>query len=64
MSTLGGGGGHTEEGVICDNHGKDIREKNVGFPNRPSFRYGNFFTPGVEKTSKNSPSAGVKLTYF
>jgi len=61
VSTLGG---HTEEEVICDNHGKVIREKNIGFPNRPSFRYGNSFIPRVEKTSKNSPSADVKLTYF
>ena len=26
---------------------------NIGFPNGPSFRYGNFFIPRVEKTSKN-----------
>jgi len=24
-----------------------------GFPNGPGFRYGNFFIPRVEKTSKN-----------
>ena len=27
--------------------------RNIGFPNGPSFRYGNFFIPMVEKTSKN-----------
>jgi hypothetical protein len=29
--------------------------KIIGFPNGPSFRYGNFFIPRVEKTSKNQP---------
>ena len=33
---------------------------NIGFPNGPSFRYGNFFIPRVEKTSKNEPT-GKKL---
>jgi hypothetical protein len=26
---------------------------NIGFPSGPGFRYGNFFIPRVEKTSKN-----------
>ena len=30
--------------------------KIIGFPNGPSFRYGNFFIPRVEKTSKNQPT--------
>jgi hypothetical protein len=30
--------------------------RNIGFPNGPSFRYGNFFIPRVEKTSKNLPT--------
>ena len=38
----------------------DFTEKNIGFPNGPSFRYGNFFIPRVEKTSKNEPT-GKKL---
>ena len=29
---------------------------NIGFLNGPSFRYGNFFIPRVEKTSKNQPT--------
>ena len=31
--------------------------KNIGFPNGPVFRYGNFFIPRVEKSSKISPRA-------
>jgi hypothetical protein len=31
----------------------NLFRQNIGFPNRPSFRYGNFFIPRVEKTSKN-----------
>ena len=30
---------------------------NIGFPNGPVFRYGNFFIPRVEKSSKISPRA-------
>ena len=30
---------------------------NIGFPNGPVFRYGNFFFPRVEKSSKISPRA-------
>ena len=32
-------------------------EGNIGFPNGPVFRYGNFFIPRVEKASKISPRA-------
>ena len=31
--------------------------RNIGFPNGPVFRYGNFFIPRVEKSSKISPRA-------
>ena len=31
--------------------------RNIGFPNEPFFRYGNFFIPRVEKSSKISPRA-------
>ena len=31
--------------------------RNMGFPNGPFFRYGNFFIPRVEKSSKISPRA-------
>ena len=30
-----------------------VSSRNIGFLNGPSFRYGNFFIPRVEKTSKN-----------
>ena len=30
---------------------------NIGFPNGPVFRYGNFFIPRVGKSSKISPRA-------
>ena len=29
------------------------RKKNIGFPNGPFFRYGNFFIPRVAKILKN-----------
>ena len=32
-------------------------KKNIGFPNGPVFRYGNFFIPRVENPSKISPRA-------
>ena len=32
-------------------------EINIGFPNGPVLRYGNFFIPRVEKSSKISPRA-------
>ena len=31
--------------------------RNIGFPNGPVFRYGNFFIPRVEKSSQISPRA-------
>ena len=33
------------------------KQKNIGFPNGPVFRYGNFFIPRVEKSSQISPRA-------
>ena len=37
---------------------KEINPKiNIGFPNGPFFRYGNFFIPRVENPSKISPRA-------
>jgi hypothetical protein len=42
--------------LMCRFSFKNIRiDINIGFPNGPVFRYGNFFLPRVEKSSKISP---------
>jgi len=44
---------------LCTGVTNPLGRINTGFPNGPSFRYGNFFLPRVEKTSKNYPTENL-----